>query len=136
MTNRMLSMRHELPIQTHQNAPALTPGILPLRLIVDLLCLVHQLDLFLKFQVVPEFVNEKPAWLLLIIFLNESYGTSVPTLWQFLRILFLEVFYTLHCAGLARAVIVHQKMEISISPLGNSHNGHFVPKNGFRHFTL
>ena len=35
---------------------------------------------------VPEFVNEKPAWLLVIISLNESYGTSVPMLWQFLRI--------------------------------------------------
>ena len=31
MTNRMLSMRHELPIQTHQNDPALTPGILASR---------------------------------------------------------------------------------------------------------
>ena len=38
------------------------------------------------------------------------------------------MFYTLPCAGSAHAVFVCQNMEFSISPLGNSHNGHSVPK--------
>ena len=37
------------------------------------------------------------------------------------------MFYTLPCAGSAHAVFVDQKMEFSISPLGTSRNGHFVP---------